>query len=175
MSDFSYWLVPAEPIRTEFRKIVERLAKRYNAAPFEPHVTVYSGRSEEEKVRRSVETIVDLFGPTSLVARSLTFSPVLSKTLFIQFEPSSTLQSISDKIKASCQGQANYRLDPHMSLLYQFLPDAVLSELQKEISIPKGRYQFDTVQVMELEGPTTTVDAVKRWKYVHRATLRDRV
>src|SRR5438445_6498217 len=45
----SYWLIPAEPVRTECRRVIEDLAGRYSAPPFEPapqfepHVTIYFG------------------------------------------------------------------------------------------------------------------------------------
>ena len=158
MKNVSYWLVPAEPMRTDIQKLVERLATQFDAVPFEPHVTIYSGKSDENEVRRNVEIVVNRFRPMPLVARSLEFSPVLRKTLFMQFEPSSALQSISDTIKENSRDPADYQLDPHMSFLYQFLPDTVLSKLAEEIALPKGRYDFDTVQVIELDGPTTTVE-----------------
>ena len=40
----AYWLIPSEPAHSFFQRIINDLARRYDAPVFEPHVTIMSER-----------------------------------------------------------------------------------------------------------------------------------
>lgn len=169
---FSYWIVPAEPIRTELRNLIARLAERFDTVQFEPHVTVYSGKSEDQEVERNVHLVAKSFKPIALVPQSVEFSQALTKTLFVQFAPSSALQDMSDHLATNSHTQSGYELNPHVSLLYRMLPDDVLRQLADTTTIPRGLYEFNTLQVIAAERPPTTIDDIRHWTYTHQLQLR---
>ena len=171
MPVFSYWLVPAEPLRTEVGTLMQQLARRFFAVEFEPHVTIYSGPSTHQEVAANVALCANEFRPIALTPQSLQVSQALTKTLFIQLEPSAGLQALHDFIKRRSTAASSYVFNPHISLLYQVLPPAVLDELASRIPMPRGPYRFDTLQVIASDVPTQTVDDIRRWSYLQRVSL----
>jgi hypothetical protein len=80
-----YWLLPADSQRAWFRAAIERLAKKYDAPVFEPHVTLYSGDDEEESARALVDHVATRNAPLELSVAGVEHSERLTKTLFVQF------------------------------------------------------------------------------------------
>ena len=171
MPVFSYWLVPAEPLRTEMLALMKQLAKRFSAVEFGPHVTIYSGPSTHREAASNVALCAKEFKPITLSPQSLQVSQALTKTFFIQLEPSAGLQAMHDFIKQHSNAASSYVFNPHISLLYHELPQAVLDQLARNTAIPVGPYRFDTLQVIASEVPTKTVDDIRRWSYHQRVRL----
>ena len=46
-TEFTLWLTPGEPHRALLRSTISRLAARFDAVEFEPHVTVFCGPSTD--------------------------------------------------------------------------------------------------------------------------------
>jgi hypothetical protein len=171
MPIFSYWLIPAEPFRSELLALMLQLARRFGAVEFEPHVTIYSGPSTHQEAESNIAMCAKQFRPALLSPQSLQVSQALTKTFFIQFEPSSGLQAIHNFIKRRSKAASSYIFDPHVSLLYHVLPQATLDELACTTPVPGGPYRFDTLQAIASDVPTSTVEDIKRWSYLQRARL----
>src|SRR5713101_187455 len=113
---FSYWLVPAEPAAAALRTEIARLAERYDAVAFEPHVTLYSGRSDDREVAETLDFLRASFRPIRLVPFVIAQSSRLTKTLYIRLELSDALASLAGTIKEKARQPSNSTLDdPHVS------------------------------------------------------------
>src|SRR5260370_6801867 len=98
---FSYWLVPAEPAAAALRAEIAQLAERYDAVAFEPHVTLYSGSSDDREVADTIDFLRKSFRPLTLVPFVIAQSSRLTKTLYIRLELSDELAALADTIQAS--------------------------------------------------------------------------
>jgi len=87
------WLVPAAPERELFGDVIRILAKQFEAAKFEPHLTLCEAdRKQPAKQLRKMRS-----GPLRLRIRGVAHSPKFTKTLYIQCSPNKSLkQLISD-------------------------------------------------------------------------------
>jgi putative hydrolase of the HAD superfamily len=164
-TEFTLWLVPAEPLRESLRAIVDRLAAAFDAVPFEPHVTLFCGASSEAEARAVTERIARRFGPVELTADRLGHTTAFTKTLFVQFRPSAAATELSDVARSYSPG-SNYRFDPHLSLLYKRLPVESQRTLAATIETPAETYRFDRLRLTETELPIEDARPVRLWRTV---------
>jgi len=164
-TEFTLWLVPAEPLGSTLRALVDRLAAELDAVPFEPHVTLFCGASSEDEARAAAERIARRFGPVDLVADRLDHTEAFTKTLFVQFRPSALAREMSDAARSYAPG-SDYRFDPHLSLLYKRLPVESQRTLAAALQAPVGTYGFDRVRLIETELPIEDARPVRLWRTV---------
>lgn len=164
--EHSFWLLPAEPFKRQLHSIVQKLAKKYDAIDFEPHVTIYSGPSEDDQTHAVARGIARLFSLGELIPVKLDYTRAYTKTLFIQFQESEVLRHMSNAIKDRSARPMNYILNPHLSLLYKKMPAAKQAEICRTLDVPKGIYLFDRLRAVETEIPVTRPEQIKRWRTV---------
>src|SRR5579863_1031471 len=123
-TEFSLWLTPREPLRSLLRSTIRQLAARLDAVEFEPHVTVFSGRSTDMEALAAARRIAAQFSPIDLNADSLDHSESYTKTLFVQFQESDPLREIFEVATTQYSRSSNYVLNPHLSLIYKKLSAA---------------------------------------------------
>ena len=92
----SFWLVPAAEDRRFLQDLIDTLARTHAAPTFTPHVTIYSG------VWTQTDNVLDIMDHAArsapricLQVDTIRYSAAFTKTLFVQFHPSSTLRTIS--------------------------------------------------------------------------------
>ena len=162
----AYWLIPAEPGRTFFRFLINDLARRYDAPLFEPHVTVHVGANRADAAEKAISEIARECRPLKLKVLEIDHSDLFVKTLFVQFAPNRKLQRLNAIIRSAAQDSADYRLNPHLSLLYKKIPPVVRSELADSINVPFSEVTFDALQAVRCVSPTRTCAAVEAWRVV---------
>jgi len=160
----SYWLIPAEPEKSIFERIICDLAQRFDAPVFEPHLTLYSGPGDErdnldEIIARSTAGISEVVLRTSGVAHSNQFT----KCLFVNFELNETVAKIANDLKEHFADQDGYELKPHLSLLYAQIRDDVKERLARELSIPRA-VRFDTVRAVSTGIGMVRKAEVEEWR-----------
>ncbi len=161
-SAIAYWLIPAEPTRQFLARIIGQLAARFDAPIFDPHLTVFVAPANA----RAPSDVVRETGPvrTALTAKGIHYSEQFTKTLFVRFEKSAALQELGDAIwKRSGAGERRV-IDPHVSLLYQDLPELTKRELAESIQLPFHEVVFDSVRAMRCPSPTQTAHDVCAWE-----------
>ncbi|MGH6838609.1 MAG: hypothetical protein ACREDT_07380 [Methylocella sp.] len=169
--EHSFWLLPAEPLNRQLRSIVQRLAKKYDAIDFEPHVTIFSGPFDDDQTNTIARAIASLFPHGELIPVKLDYTSVYTKTLFIQFQDSEVVRRMSDAIRDRSARPVNYVLNPHMSLLYKTMAVAKQAEICRTLDAPKGIYFFDRLRAIEIEIPVTRPEQIKRWRSVCECAL----
>ena len=172
----AYWLIPSEPAHSFFQRIINDLARRYDAPAFEPHVTIYAGADRVDAAKNALAHAArkcKLIGLTPLGADE---SDEFIKTLFVQFAMNAELQRTNDIIRAAANDSPPYELNPHLSLLYNNVTEVVRRELAASISIPLSEVTFDAIKAVRCISPTRSRADVEAWHVVAAAFLsRDSV
>jgi hypothetical protein len=162
----AYWLVPAEPARTFFASITRELAARFPAPVFEPHLTVYAGPGGAVDPNEVLSRALAEHGPLQLSVRDVRSSDQFTKTVFVQFEDDPRLAEISFALRRASADDANYELNPHLSLIYKTMETAVKSELANSIRIPFREVTFDSAKAVACPSPMNTRADVEAWRVV---------
>src|SRR2546423_5755659 len=112
-----YWLIPAEPYRELFREFIGILAKQFDAARFEPHLSLCPAKDRQApaKLLRQINS-----RPIRLRVREINYSSKFTKTLFVRF----TATRVLEDLVCDLGGSSKSLRDPHVSLLYRKLSAA---------------------------------------------------
>ena len=165
---YSYWLLPAAPAAAAFKARIDELAVRYDAVAFEPHVTLYTGSSDDGEVAQTLDFLRASFRPLPLAPFVVAQSSRLTKTLYVRLELTPELAALAATLKARArQPSASVLDDPHVSLMYQAIAEDERAKLAAEIPVP-APFMGDGIAVIETEVPITELDQVRRWRFVAR-------
>jgi hypothetical protein len=132
----AYWLIPSEPARSFFQRIINDLARRCDAPVFEPHVTIHVGADRADAAKNALGNAVRECKLIGLTPLGIDQSDEFIKTLFVQFAMSAELSKINGIIRAGGERFVAVRLKPHLSLLYKNLAAATRRELAASIDVP---------------------------------------
>ena len=168
----AYWLIPSEPAHSFFQRIINDLARRYEAPVFEPHVTIHVGADRPDTAKKALE---DAAHECQLVRQTplrIDQSDEFIKTLFVQFAMTAELGKINDIIRHAANDSSQYELKPHLSLLYKSLAAATRSELAASIKVPFSEILFDSLQAIRCVSPTQTGADVEAWELMASRILR---
>ena len=167
----SYWLIPAEPHRSEFRKAIFDLAQRFDGPVFEPHVTLYSGSGGTNEVENILARATAGFSEIGLRSAGIGHSSQFTQTLFLKFDPCEALFRLSNDLKRSSTRADDYTLLPHLSLLYARVEPAVRMRLVDQFKFPP-LMRFDEVQAVNTGARNESREDVERWRLVGSTQLR---
>ncbi|MDP9127962.1 MAG: hypothetical protein M3N08_06875 [Pseudomonadota bacterium] len=162
-SSYSFWLIPAEPLRTALTGLVRSLAAEFGGPEFDPHLTLYVGPSTPEEARRSAELLAQAFEPAEIEAERLEQSAIFSKTFFMRFRESNRARLMFEMLRDHAVVPSTYAFNPHLSLLYKTMAESERKELclrsLESFGIALGRWRFDRVCAVEFEEPWTEKSA----------------
>jgi hypothetical protein len=144
-----------------FREIIRILANECGGPRFEPHLTLCLAQD-----RQSLRRIKS--APIQLRVREIACSSKFTKTLFVRFKSSATLE----KLIVDLGGNAKSVRDPHVSLLYQKMSILSKRELVSTIKLPFAEVVFDSIKAVRCISPTTTRRDVESWRVLTTKRLR---
>jgi putative hydrolase of the HAD superfamily len=137
----TYWLLPEPSAEQVLSERISSLAAQVGAPVFSPHVTIYAGTLEPvDDIHQQLRTAISDVAPVSLRVIGIRASERLSKTLYLQFEPSAVVAELSERLRSAAVEPSDYQLDPHLSLLY-----AVLTLTEKERLAELEPLQFEEI------------------------------
>ena len=165
----AYWLIPAEPARELFRKIIEILAKEFAAPRFEPHLTIAVTPEGQESPRSILRDIKAK--PIRLRVCGISYSTKFAKTLFVSFNSSKSLERLVFKLRRTAKSPIPLPVAPHVSLLYKTLPPSVKRQLASTIKLPFSEVKFDSIKAVRCASPMRNAADVKSWKIVATKNL----
>ena len=162
----SFWLIPSEGDKAFFQKIIDTLAQEYNAPSFTPHVTIYSDEyAPDESPVELIEKAEGEVQSFSLKVDKLLYTDSFTKTIFVQFYQSPILSKISETLQRSSKSPTEFTLNPHLSLIYQYLNEEIKKNIIASIKLPTEVY-FDEVRaILTLEKVQKRED-VESWKVI---------
>jgi len=164
-----YWLIPAKSERDFFSEMIRILSKQFNAPCFEPHLTIIVTPEiglSPGKILKQIRT-----SPISLQVSGIGFSSKFTKTLFVRFKSSKSLEKLVvdfARETRSCAKSAH----PYVSLIYKKMPTSVKKELTSAIQLPFSTVLFDSINVVRCASPTKTRSDVEAWHVVAKKSLR---
>lgn len=158
----SFWLVQIERDRTLYQSLITDLAYRYDAPIFQPHVTLYSGDCERNRVSEFLRH-QPRFEIVLQIDR-IQYSEPFTKTLFIQLVSTPELKQLSDEIQRFFGG--SYSLDPHLSLIYAPLPEMEKRSLTQQIRLRDRAIHFDRICAIETPTQAQTREDVEAWRRI---------
>ncbi len=162
----AYWLIPAEPAHTFFQRIIDDLARRFDAPVFEPHVTLHVGADRADSAQEALAESARECTPIKLKPLGIQESAEFVKTLFVQFALTAELCHVKGIIRDAAQDSSQYELKPHLSLLYNKLEPAVRRELAASIVVPFSQITFDRIKAVRCVSPTQSRADVESWRVI---------
>ena len=162
----AYWLIPSEPAHSFFQRIINDLARRYDAPIFEPHVTIHVGADQADAAEKVLGKAVSECKLTRLTPLGIDQSGEFIKTLFVHFAMNAELRKINDIIRGAANDSSQYDLKPHLSLLYKKMEAAVRRELAASITVPFSEVSFDSIKAVRCVSPTQSRADVEAWRVV---------
>jgi 2'-5' RNA ligase len=162
----AYWLIPTEPAHSFFYRIIDDLARRYDAPVFEPHVTLHVGADRADSAQQVAVDSAREYGPIELKPLGIQQSDEFVKTLFVQFALSAELRQANEIIRDAAQASSQYELKPHLSLLYNKMEAAARRELAASIVVPFSEITFDRIKAVRCVSPTQSRADVEAWRVV---------
>ena len=167
----AYWLIPSEPAHSFFQQMINDLARRYDAPVFEPHVTLYVGADRVDSAQQALAESAHQSTPISLTPVGVQQSDEFVKTLFVQFALSSELRQLNEMIRNTAHDLSQYRLEPHLSLLYKKMEVVVRRQFAASIVVPFSQITFDRIRAVRCVSPTQSRADVESWRVVAAAGL----
>lgn len=167
----TYWLIPAEPARSYFRSLIVDLARRLDAPVFEPHVTLYVTKAAEESPAAVLQTALTNPKPLRLSITGLACSDEFTKTLSVQFQPSSALRKVSEQLRAASVSQREYELNPHLSLIYKTMTPETKRQIMNLLDLACTEVEFDSVKAVVSPAKVESREDVESWRILATQTL----
>ncbi|MEP7071008.1 MAG: hypothetical protein ABI839_01345 [Verrucomicrobiota bacterium] len=164
MTVIAYWLLPAEKNRAFLAWTIEALSLRFGAPVFEPHLTllVVPENSPDPGEVLTQLAPVEMSLPILGVGQSKEFT----QTLFVRFEPTAALARLVKRLQTLAQVRSGETLQPHLSLLYQTLPEVTRDELTRTVVLPFAEVSFAGVCAVRCPSPTANAAHVRSWQIV---------
>jgi 2'-5' RNA ligase len=160
----AYWLIPAQPAHSFLQRIIEDLARRYDAPVFEPHVTIHVGANRTDLAEAALTHTARKGKRTWLTPVRIDESDEFIKTLFVEFAPSEELREMNAIIRNAAQDSLQYELKPHLSLLYKKMEAAIRRDLAASMVAPCYEIGFDTIKAVRCVSPTQSRADVVAWR-----------
>jgi 2'-5' RNA ligase len=167
----AHWLIPAEPAHRFFQDLINDLARRYDGPVFEPHVTIYARADSIDAVERTLSKAARDCEPIALPPLEVSHSDEFIKTLFVEFGLNSKLQRLNQSIRIAAQNSSDYRLNPHLSLLYKRISTQDRHLLAHSIDVPFSEVTFDSLKAVRCLSPTQSRADVEAWRVVAEKPL----
>ena len=167
----AFWLMPARAERDFFAALIRKLATRFDAPTFEPHVTLFGGAVEKERALHVLE-LCCAHPRIELEVDGIRFSDQYTKTLYVQFRASTEALALSDLIKGAAKIASDYQFNPHLSLLYKEMPREQKAKLASETALPFSRVTFDSLRVISTPVPIKRREEVEAWRTLGNRRLR---
>jgi hypothetical protein len=172
----AYWLIPSEPAHSFFQRMINDLARRCDAPVFEPHVTIHIGADRADAAKNALGAAARECKLIGLKPLGIDQSDEFIKTLFVQFAMSAEPSKINGIIRRAANDWSQYKLKPHLSLLYKNLAAATRYKLAVSINVPLAKVTFDAIKAVRCISPTESGADVEAWRVVAAASLSgDRV
>lgn len=169
---FSLFLTPCAADFRHLEAVIRDLCTGSSSPPFEPHVTVYSGRlTDPVLLKRAVTAAVAGMLPLRLKVTGIGFSMEYFRSLFVEFEESPALRGVHDRLKAGVGEDSGYVLVPHLSLQYCDNPLEVKEALARSIALDREEIHFDRVKAVSPENVQEGWRDIARWRTLFSVRL----
>jgi hypothetical protein len=159
----AYWLIPARPERDLFVEFIRILADELDAPRFEPHLSICAAPNADA-VRKILGSLAS--APITLRVKSVSYSNLFTKTLFVRFERNAALDKLNVAVRRAAKAPEEVLRDPHVSLIYKRMPTGAKRELASTLRLPFKEVVFDSIKVLRALSPMDCAADVDSWRTV---------
>ena len=161
------WLTFSKNDRDYLKKIMDKLAEKYHAPKFEPHITVYGLVESEMSLIESIVKEATLNCNSFLVEKSeILQSEELWKTVYVELKMNKQLELIYTNLKKHFKKIVKYEFNPHISLIYKILPMEEKMKIINNLDI-KNEFQVSKLAIQKFSPD------IKKWKIVKEYNLKN--
>ncbi|MDA1317460.1 MAG: 2'-5' RNA ligase family protein, partial [bacterium] len=119
MIPYTLWLVPQEPVRTEYQTIIDEYCKKFSIHTFEPHITLTGGiESVDEQTIQSIQQVIENAHPIDVSISEVSISTTYFQCVFARVTPTPELLDLQINLRSACNIVAEDFFMPHLSLVY---------------------------------------------------------
>ena len=161
----AFWLIPSQPERAFLQNLITDLAGRFSSPEFIPHVTIYS--CHRSVLQEELAIMASLAGRCPLVTLrtdGLAFRDRLTEALFVRLNSAETLEWLRETMQNELSQASSHEFDPHVSLLYKFLPASVRASLAGEIKLPMQEICFDQIWAVAIPESIHSAENLSGWQ-----------
>ena len=151
--------------------MIAKLASRFGAPRFEPHLTIYATRKGNEDPHDVLRGALAGCQPFRLLIRDIQCSDEFTKTVFVQFEPSPRLSRLSRALQQASALQDEYELNPHLSLIYKKMTREARMEVASSVRVPFTEVLFDSAKAIVCPTSIKSRADVESWMVVATQSL----
>jgi 2'-5' RNA ligase len=173
--NISLVLVPIKEQEEKLRKVVDSLAKKYQAYPFIPHITIfYLGTTTLlNEVVSFIDKELSQTRPIDVELKNISYSDVFTKTLFANYQSNTHLIELYNKLSSKFKHINDYQLAPHLSLIYKNrMQDKDKEKEILKLALPKI-LTLDRLMVITKEnGSIAKEEDVLEWKIAHTMSFK---
>ncbi|MBW1637293.1 MAG: 2'-5' RNA ligase family protein [Deltaproteobacteria bacterium] len=166
----SIWLIPSDEHRSLLSRYIEELSERLHSVPFEPHITLFSGRISFHQVFRALDFAADRCPPFYLQVNGIKSEDLFTKTLYLSIKGTEDLLDLS-KLLGSYFSASSFSFDPHLSLAYKNLPELTRKSLARETGVMMSSIKFSSLQAVHTPISAKTENDIRIWKPVYSIRL----
>lgn len=167
----SVWILPCGEDREMLTPVIRELCDQYGCPFFEPHVTLFSCDIDGAKLAPVIDDLAGQWSPVVLSSASLASGPALKKTLYVQMHFSPELLRWKEQIEAHLPEVPRYHLDPHVSLVYQFLGADQREKICGSLDLQLKDYRFDRLQILDTGKGLPNPREIRNWRVLREYEL----
>ncbi len=128
-------------------------------------MTIYGlVKAQKKIIEETIDYSVADSSTLVLKINSLAYSDNFTKTLFLDFETNSKLQTIYDRLKERLTAYRQYDLHPHLSLIYKRNMAVIEKEKFIKAYSMKKEISFDRVALITAAKPIEIEEDVKQFQ-----------
>jgi 2'-5' RNA ligase len=169
---FSVWLSMDEPVKSYLSQLIKQLCYKYNAVPFEPHLTLVSGTYVSfTDIKEQLDYFVESFSPVVLTIQKINYTKKYFNTLFIEFESSELLHSLHEKAKSTFKNTRSKLFLPHISLLYKNIHSKEKKKIARSIDITFKQICLNQVKIVTPKQNDMDWCDVENWHILYESSV----
>jgi len=168
MTRYHLWLTSAGECRAQLIRVMDQLCFRFHTSRFEPHVTLVGGiEGDERMVCEQARGIAQPLKPFRASFVGLGYEDEYFRCLYCQVAPTHEILSAYGQATRTFPRNPQRPFQPHVSLLYGFVPLPVKQEMMNALSedLP------DTFSVTALKAVRTESSDPKDWQVIQDVQL----
>lgn len=166
-TDVSVWLLPEESQMRQLQTEVDCLSQAYQSESFLPHLTLfYLGTAlPVDDVVNAAKIISKSFPRVTTDSIEVSYSDIFSQTLYVKYQLTDQLNAMVTMMNESFDPEFNFKLVPHLSLVYSTKMTADQKRLEAgQVQYPKT-LTLDRIAIITKPGGTIAKESdVKLWQ-----------
>lgn len=166
----SIWLIPCDEHKSLLSKYILDLSEKLESPVFDPHVTVFSGKTSFILAQQALDYAADHFKEIYLETIKIRTEPIFTKTLYISLKKTNYLSRFSRSFSVYFPASP-FSLDPHLSLAYKKLPRQARESLMVETTTTIRKIRFSAISAIHTPVPTVSENDVRKWKIIYSKKL----